>query len=1328
MVSPFWFGCLKVIPDLPLLGVEITERILRYFSLPAECTSVAPSTDWDVIGQIGGPTQGLAVQGNYAYMGVGPRLVAVDISDQANPHQVGASAVLDDFVLGVAISGTYAYVAAGTAGLQVMDLSDPLAPALIGTWDSPGFAEGLAVSGGTVYLADGPYGLRVVDVTNPGAPVEIAHVFDMNYAYAVAVSGRHAYIAAGGAGLLMADISNPAYPVELGAYDTPGNARGLAVLNHRAYVADERHGLQIINVTDPLNPSLVGSLQTYGWVFDVAVSGGTAYLAAAFGGLRVLNVLDPAHPLEIGSLTWEQSNAVGLTLADGSIYLTDRKNGLRVISSADPTHPLQTGLLGQFREALMVITDGNYAYVAAGYNGVHIVDISDPSNPVEVGAYPIDAIITQLKLDGNRLYAGCMGPSGAWGDYVLDVSDPTQPQFVSFGQWCGECRGVDAAGNIGYFADTNGVRIVDFSDPAHPQQLHDTQEYAGGLLVSGNRAYVPRGSEFKIYDVSDPATPLVLGTFQDPLGFLRQNVVLSGTIAYLNDWWGVRILNVADPSNPTEVAFYPTPQEAAWLALLGDRLYLAEGSYGVEVVDVSDPATPVRVGSFDTPGSAQSLAIAGSSLLVADAEGGLQFYSLAALELLQTGSTTDEPAAAPNAQAMLLSSLQIRPGFPVITRPPQPSRTAPDRPATTCVVTSAADSGAGTLRECLWNQVSGDVITFDPAVFPPASPVTIHVQSQLPFIIVDNITLDASNAGVILDGGDLVGSIGITSSGNIIRGLQILHFASSGIAVMGDHNMIGGSRLVGAGPIGQGNVISGNRDDGIILVSDGNLALGNIIGLDVTGTQAMGNGVGIGVAGPNNIIGSFEAGQNNIISASVYEGIGACDYRDAGTQILGNYVGTDITGTLDRGNGGVGIYVECGANNTLVQGNLVSGNQLAGVVFGDHSSDFNVAIGNRVGVSLDGNQPLLNGWVGIYVGEAAYSRIGGSAPGEGNLVGTGNVEVGGRYIGDTVVQGNRIGLDAAGTSVLPNAGGVVLLGSTRTIVGGVTPAEANFVTTWGNFSLDIRSANNVIAGNLLGLAVDGVTPLTTANFQILSQRDGNIIQSNHIANATSAGIWVDGAQANTIRQNLIWANPFKGIYLENGANNNLPAPVVSLSAAGGSGATCPGCLIELFLDDGNQGRFYLNRVIADSTGVFGFLSSCPLPYPNLTATVTDLQGNTSQFSDPQVVPWDCSSARPTPILASLNPTNQPALAPTFLLTLGGENFYSDSVVRWDGMALPTTILSNTLAQAVVPSYLFQEGGEFPVTIYTPAPGGGESGALIVSIAPPKRIYLPIVLR
>ena len=87
------------------------------------------------------------------------------------------------------------------------------------------------------------------------------------------------------------------------------------------------------------------------------------------------------------------------------------------------------------------------------------------------------------------------------------------------------------------------------------------------------------------------------------------------------------------------------------------------------------------------------------------------------------------------------------------------------------------------------------------------------------------------------------------------------------------------------------------------------------------------------------------------------------------------------------------------------------------------------------------------------------------------------------------------------------------------------PRRSQFVITLGNFSLDVRSANNVITGNFLGLAIDGVTPLATAGFQILSMRDGNVIQGNHIANATSAGIWLEGAQSNTIRRNSIYANP-----------------------------------------------------------------------------------------------------------------------------------------------------------------------------------------------------------
>jgi len=1298
--------------------------------MPVRAAASAAS-GWQMTGQVGGPTQGIAVQGNYAFLGVGPRLVVVDLADPANPHQVAAGAVLDDLVRGVAVSGALAYVAAGADGLRVVDISDPASPAAIGAWDSSGIAEGVAVAGGVAYLADGPFGLRVLDVKNPAAPVEMSHAFEMNYVYDVALSGGYGYLAAGGAGLLVVDISTPACPVEMGGYDTPGNARAVAVLDNRAYVADERYGLQILDVADPLHPQLLGSLQTYGWAFDVAVSGSTAYLAAAFGGLCIVDVLDPAHPREFDTLSWAQSHAASLAVGGGRVYIADRKNGLRVIGGSDPAHPAQIGILNLFQFARMVVTAGETAYVAAGYNGVRILDIRDPSQPVEVGAYPIDGIVYMLRLAGSRLYAGTFGLSPAWGVYLLDVSDPLHPQQLSYGDWCGECRGIDAVGNIGYFGDSNGVRIVDFSDPAHPQLLGDTGENTASVTVSGNLAYVPQGARLKIYDISNPAQITVRGTFEDPLGFLRQNVVLSGAVAYVNDWWGVRILSIADPAHPTELAFYPTPFETEWLALSGDRLYVAEGSYGVEVLDISNPASPLPVGRFDTLGSAQTLAITGGSLLVSDMEGGLQLYPLAAAPAppsteahqpeAELGPRTVPPPSRP-ARQMPPASTQALAAFP----------TAPDRPATTCTVTSAADSGPGTLRECLRNQVSGDLITFSPVVFPPSAPVTIHLGAErLDWLVRGNVTLDASNAGVILDGTHVTGEwdpgIGIASDNNTVHGLQIYNFRGPAIDLHGNHNIIGGSRLIGSGPTGQGNVLSASRL-GIAIADQGNQVLGNIIGLDDTGTQAMGNEVGIGISGQNNIIGSLEAGKSNIISASAFEGVGLCHHTDGGNQIIGNYIGTDISGTLDRGNTGIGVYVECGAYDTLVQGNLISANHGGGVFVSDYASDFNVITGNRIGVTRDGAQSLPNRGAGILVSWGAYTRIGGAAPGEGNLVGTGIVEVSTGLGGDTLVQANRVGLNAAGTAVLPHAGGVVLSCSAPTIVGGATRAEANTVTAAGNFGLDIRSANNAILGNRFGLAVDGLTPLSTAGFQVLSQRDGNVIQSNRIANATSAGIWLDGAQANTIRRNSIYANPFKGIFLDNGSNHNLPAPSFSLSAAGGSGTTCPNCTVELFLDAGNQGRFFLDSLVAGEDGAFSFPARCPLPYPNLTATATDRQGNTSEFSAPQLVPWDCAAARPVPVLAAIAPDSTQAPSPTLLLQVTGADFTPDSVVRWNGQGLPATYVSAAQLLAVVPSYLLQRGGESLASVFTPSPGGGESASLPFTILPGWRTYLPFVTR
>ena len=87
-----------------------------------------------LIGQWGGPCNAVAVAGNRVYFGVGPRLVVLDTSNPASRSVLGTSPVLPGVVKAVAVSGSHAYVAAHTAGLQIIDITDPANPLPVGAY------------------------------------------------------------------------------------------------------------------------------------------------------------------------------------------------------------------------------------------------------------------------------------------------------------------------------------------------------------------------------------------------------------------------------------------------------------------------------------------------------------------------------------------------------------------------------------------------------------------------------------------------------------------------------------------------------------------------------------------------------------------------------------------------------------------------------------------------------------------------------------------------------------------------------------------------------------------------------------------------------------------------------------------------------------------------------------------------------------------------------------------------------------------------------------------------------------------------------------------
>lgn len=228
----------------------------------------------------------------------------------------------------------------------------------------------------------------------------------------------------------------------------------------------------------------------------------------------------------------------------------------------------------------------------------------------------------------------------------------------------------------------------------------------------------------------------------------------------------------------------------------------------------------------------------------------------------------------------------------------------------TIVVTSAEDSGPGTLRQALLDAQPYDTITFAPAIFPPDKPTTIFLENLVDrdnalSINQGRLTIDASNAGVILDGskmeGDWVNGLSISSDGNTIRGLQIIHFSGVGLVLCSaSGNMIGGDPEIGAGPIGQGNLSSKNGI-GIDLCDRGenNIFQGNLIGTDFTATEKWGNNTD-GVWIENGITHTL-VGPGNVIAFNGTDGV-----RITGTNTDGN----TITQNSIHHNGNDGIKLQ----------------------------------------------------------------------------------------------------------------------------------------------------------------------------------------------------------------------------------------------------------------------------------------------------------------------------------------------------------------------------------------------------------------------------------
>ena len=414
---------------------------------------------------------------------------------------------------------------------------------------------------------------------------------------------------------------------------------------------------------------------------------------------------------------------------------------------------------------------------------------------------------------------------------------------------------------------------------------------------------------------------------------------------------------------------------------------------------------------------------------------------------------------------------------------------------------------------------------------------------------------DGTTAGNVLEA-NLIGTnaAGTADLGNAVRGIEIFGAASS--------NVIGGSDA------GAGNVVSGNDVAGIQIRGSGtddNVIQGNIVGLAADGAAVIangGNGVDINQGATGTIVGGTTAGEHNVISGNGNDGITIWSGSTTGTIVQGNYVGTDVTGTLDRGNASRGVIVSGGSDGNLIggstagDGNVISGNGTDGVRIADVGTTGNTIAGNLIGLDAAGTAVITNDASGVYVASAASTTIGGLAAGSGNVIaaayGETAIDVFGASATGTVIQGNLLGTDVTGTTELSGGSfGVWIYNSPNVTVGGTAAGAGNVIAGYVVTGVNVSGATGsaVIQGNAIGTDATGtsdfggVYAVTFQNGAANSSVGGTTAGAgNTLAFNSTAGVYFFGnaGNGNAINQNVMYSNGL-GIDLEaDGVSANDP--------------------------------------------------------------------------------------------------------------------------------------------------------------------------------------------
>ncbi len=432
----------------------------------------------------------------------------INVSDPENPVERGFYQV-DNPIVDVEVMGNHVIISCLRDGLKVMDLSNPEDPVEISSWQPEDDLSTMrfCVGEDRIYVLIGERDGITCVVSDEGE-IEVTGGFDVHFSSSdidyheekICVStswGRDDE-----QGVIRYDLSNPDFPRRDYEYFSSGHAQLVKIFGNHGFLQTDsfynRRGINIFSASDDALPSHLGTVRTFEECWDIEVIGNFLYTAASILWIYdISNFQDTYFVCDYGR------NGVTSLAAFGQLLIVSWFEEDENTQILDPSDPENIQVIGQIDISDVYIAVSNNLLFTAGHRH-NIYDISEPADPVLLGEFDLPRTEEVLVSENNLFVRKYGDEDEVFGFWIVDISDPQNPEIVSFFEAPGYVGGFDVQGSKVYLTVRGYVvLVVDVSNPEEPEVsgFYEREGYGGhDLEVSGAFAYLGDHYQLSVFD------------------------------------------------------------------------------------------------------------------------------------------------------------------------------------------------------------------------------------------------------------------------------------------------------------------------------------------------------------------------------------------------------------------------------------------------------------------------------------------------------------------------------------------------------------------------------------------------------------------------------------------------------------------------------------------------------------------------------------------------------------------------------------------------------------------------------------------------------------